>query len=266
VIASVHTRFETYPRYYGMRFAEPLVEAWLRKLYRRCDALVAPSPSMVDILRAQRMNGDIGIWSRGVERTLFNPGRRDMAWRRALGIGDADFAIGFLGRLVLEKGLNVVADTLALLRERGIAHRAIVVGDGPARAQFESRLPGAAFVGFQEGADLGRAVASMDVLFNPSVTETFGNVTLEAMACALPVVAARAAGSDGLVEDGVTGRLIKPGDRPAFADALATYAADAALRKAHGDAAERVAATYDWAAINRRMADTYVRLIDARRR
>ena len=264
VIASVHTRFETYPRYYGLRFAEPLVEAWLRKLYRRCDALVAPSPSMVDILLDQKMNRDVSIWSRGVERAIFHPSRRDLGWRRALGIGDDEFAVGFLGRLVLEKGLNVVVETLALLRERGVPHRVIVVGDGPARAQFEGQLPQAAFVGFQEGPDLGRAVASMDALFNPSVTETFGNVTLEAMACALPVVAAHAAGSDGLVKDHVTGRLVRPGDRPGFADALAAYAADADLRRAHGAAAERAAATYDWEAINRRMADTYIRLVEAR--
>src|SRR3546814_5778343 len=99
--------------------------------------------------------------------------------------------------------------------------KVLVVGEGPARQWFANRLPNAVFTGFQKGADLGRAVAGMDMLFNPSVTETFGNVTLQAMACGLPAVAARATGSESLVADGVTGRLIRPGAITAFADALA---------------------------------------------
>ena len=106
----------------------------------------------------------------------------------------------------------------------------MVIGEGPARGWFESRLPQAKFVGFQGGADLGRAVASMDMLFNPSVTETFGNVTLEAMACGLPVVAAKATGSQSLVVDNVSGRLITPGAIAQFADALRLIATTDALR------------------------------------
>ena len=90
VIASVHTRFETYPRYYGMAFLEPVLLAVLRRFYRRCDAIFAPSDSMAQLLRDQRMNYDVGIWTRGIDREIFNPGRRDLAWRRALGIADDD--------------------------------------------------------------------------------------------------------------------------------------------------------------------------------
>lgn len=102
-------------------------------------------------------------------------------------------------------------------------HKVLVVGEGPARQWFETRLPDAVFTGFQGGVDLARAVASMDVFFNPSITETFGNVTLEAMACRLPVVAADATGSESLVLDGTTGRLIRPGAVHAFAEALRAY-------------------------------------------
>ncbi|NJS15281.1 MAG: glycosyltransferase family 1 protein [Sphingopyxis sp.] len=232
VLASVHTRFETYFRYYNMSFVEPLIEAWLRKLYRRCDALVAPSESMAQVLREQRMNYDIDIWSRGVDREIFDPARRDLAWRQKHGIADATPVIGFLGRLVMEKGLDVFSDTIDQLKRRGVDHDVLVVGEGPAREWFESRLPGAHFVGFQGGADLARAIASMDMLFNPSVTETFGNVTLEAMACGRPVVAADATGSDSLVSDGKSGRLIRPGAIGQYADALAAYCADPALRSA----------------------------------
>ena len=265
VLASVHTRFETYPRYYHLGFLEGALEEWIRGLYRRCDALVTPSAGMVEVLREQGMNDDISLWERGVDRELFNSGRRDLAWRRGHGIADDDVAIGFLGRLVMEKGLDAFVDTIAELRRRGVPHKVLVIGDGPARACFEEQLPGAAFVGFQQGADLGRAVAAMDVLFNPSITETFGNVTLEAMACGVPVVAARATGSTSLVADGINGRLVTPGDIAGYADALAAYVTDPALRAAHGRAGEEKSRAYAWDAINQAVADTYLRLIEARK-
>ena len=266
VLASVHTRFETYFRYYNLAFIEPLMVAWLRKLYRRCDALVAPSESMAQVLREQRMNYDIDIWSRGVDRTIFGPERRDLAWRQQLGIADATPVIGFLGRLVMEKGLDVFADAIDQLRRRGVDHDVLVVGEGPARDWFESRLPGAHFVGFQGGTDLARAIAGMDMLFNPSVTETFGNVTLEAMACGRPVVAAKATGSQSLVADKRSGRLVPPGAIGQFADALAAYCADPALRGAHGAAGEARSREFSWDAINQTVADNYLRLIARRQR
>lgn len=260
VLASVHTRFETYPRYYKLGFMEKPVENWLRRMYQQCDALVAPSPSMVDVLREQGMNDDISLWSRGVDRDIFHPSKRDQTWRQQLGIADNDVAIGFLGRLVMEKGLDVFTETIAELNKRGVAHKVLLVGDGPEREYLDKRLPGACFAGFQSGADLGRAVACMDVLFNPSVTETFGNVTLEAMACGVPVVAAQATGSESLVACGSNGRLIAPSDITGFADALQAYCESAELRAAHGAAGSTRADDFEWDAINQSVADTYVRL------
>ena len=261
VLSSVHTRFDTYPRYYNMAWIEPLVTAALRRFYRRCDALVAPSESMAQVLRDQRMNYDISLWSRGVDREIFNPARRDPQWRQSLGIADDEIVVGFLGRLVMEKGLDVFADTIDELVAHGIPHRVLVVGEGPARGWFEARLPQAVFAGFQGGSDLGRAVASMDMLFNPSVTETFGNVTLEAMACGLPVVAAAATGSESLVSDHASGRLIRPGAIHAFAEALRGYIEQPTLRSLHGAAGEARAQDFSWSRINQSVADTYTRLI-----
>jgi phosphatidylinositol alpha 1,6-mannosyltransferase len=264
VLSSVHTRFETYFRYYNLSFMEPIMVAWLRKFYRKCDALVAPSESFAQVLRQQRMNYDIDIWTRGVDRDLFNPAKRDLQWRRDLGFDDDMPVIGFLGRLVKEKGLDVFADAVDQLKRRGVRHKILIIGEGPARGWFESRLPDAVFVGFLAGPDLARAVANMDVLFNPSVTEAFGNVTLEAMACAVPVVAAIATGSQSLVLDKQSGRLIAPGAIAQFADALKLYSEDTSLRAEHGKAGELRSIDYSWDAINQVVADTYIRLIRQR--
>jgi glycosyltransferase involved in cell wall biosynthesis len=266
VIASVHTRFETYLRYYGLAFLEPLMEAILRRFYRRCDAIFAPSESMAQLLRDQRMNYNVGIWTRGIDRKVFNPARRDLEWRRSLGIEDDVPVIGFVGRLVMEKGLDVFSEAIDCLERRQVRHKVIVVGKGPAREWFEERLPSAKFAGFQEGPDLGRAVASMDVLFNPSVTETFGNVTLEAMACGLPVVAASATGSESLVADRVTGRLVWPGAIEAFTDALADYCRDEELRRAAGEAGARASLRFGWDEVNQALVDGYMRVIRQRGR
>ena len=108
-VASVHTRFETYLAYYHLELLEPTVRAALRRLYLRCDALLVPAESTAAVLRAQRMNRNISIWSRGVDRGQFNPERRSLEWRRSLGIGDEELVLAFLGRIVMEKGLDVFA-------------------------------------------------------------------------------------------------------------------------------------------------------------
>lgn len=158
------------------------------------------------------------------------------------------------------------ASVIAELERRGVAHRVLVIGEGPARGWFASQVPTAVFGGFQEGKDLGRAVASMDVLFNPSVTETFGNVTLEAMACAVPVVAAIATGATSLIDDGVNGRLVDPSNIAGYADALQAYAQDRDLADDQGLAGESLSAAYGWDAINQKVVDKYLAVLARRGR
>jgi len=212
------------------------------------------------------MNRDIAIWSRGVERDQFNPERRDMEWRRSLGIADDELVIAFLGRVVMEKGLDVFADAIREMGKSNVKHRVLVIGEGPARPWFEQQLPNGIFLGHQEGTDLARALASTDVFFNPSITEAFGNVTLEAMACALPVIAAKATGATNLVRDGVTGTLVDPNDSEGFAAALAAYARDPDLRRRHGEEGLAFAQTMDWDRINAEVLHVYQRAIAKRER
>ncbi|MBO6504198.1 MAG: glycosyltransferase family 1 protein [Kordiimonadaceae bacterium] len=256
-VASFHTRFDTYPRYYHMAWLEKHVTAFMRRFYHRCEQIYVPSPCMAQELAEQDMSPNIGIWSRGVDSSLFNPDRRDMAWRRQNGIEDDEITIAFVGRLVLEKGLGVFADTLDLLKQRGMKVRALVVGEGPERERFETRLPDAVFTGYLNGEDLARAYASSNIFFNASVTETFGNVTLEAMACGLPLVCADATGSRSLVDQGVNGYLAKEVSAEAFADDLAKIITNPSTQQKMAAASHTSSKAYTWDAILGRLYDQY---------
>jgi len=263
VVASVHTRFETYFEYYGFGWARPAGEAILKRFYAGLDEIFVTSPGFGEMLRDQGQIAHFATWSRGVDKARFNPGRRNLAWRQGLGIADEDVVIGFVGRLVLEKGLDMVAAAVGELKRRGVPHRLLVVGEGPARARFEEQVPDAVFTGFLQGDALATAFASVDMLLNPSVTETFGNINIEAMASGIPVVAAAASGSMCILEEGVTGRLVPPSDVMGFADDLQGWLLDHEARLAAGRAGLEAAKSYDWKAINGAVLARYLEIVAA---
>jgi len=246
VVASVHTLFEAYLPYYRLDWLKPVVEARLRAFYLDCDYVLAPTPALADQLAEQGLGDRARVWSRGVDRSLFDPARRSLEWRRALGIADDDIAMVFFGRIVMEKGLGVFAEAVEAIRRRRPDVKVLAIGDGPARSWLEARLPGAVFTGFLSGPDLARAVASGDVLINPSCTETFCNVTLEAMASGLAVVCADAPNHRSLIRSAETGVLRPPADAGGFAQAALALAADPAARVAMGRAARADSVRYDW--------------------
>lgn len=257
VVASVHTRFETYLDYYALGWLRPTAERYLRRFYAGCDYVLAPSPPIVRQMAGEGLGQRVRLWTRGVDRTLFRPDRRDLAWRAAQGFGEHELVVAFLGRLVMEKGLAVFADAMEVLSAGGASVRTLVIGDGPARGWLEKRLPDAVFAGFLTGAELSRALASADVLLNPSATETFGNVTLEAMAAGLAVVCADAPNNRALVRDGETGLLRPAADAAAFAEAIAGLDTDRARRARIGRAASEVSAAYSWSQTLESVVDVY---------
>ena len=265
VVASVHTRFETYFEFYGLGWARPIGEALLRRFYAGLDEVFVTSAGFGDVLRAQRLITHSAVWSRGVDKMRFHPSKRSLEWRRSLGIGDAEVVIAFVGRLVLEKGLDTVAAAVNELMARRVAHRVLIIGDGPARERLATQLPDAIFTGSLTGDALPRAYASTEVLLNPSTTETFGNINLEAMASGIPVVAAIATGSNCLIENGVTGLLVPPEDIGAFADALTRYLGDNGARAAAGLAGLAAAQRYDWDTINAAVLARYREILALRR-
>lgn len=260
VLASFHTRFDTYARYYGGAALEASMTKLMIRFYDQCDMVMPPAQSTVDALREQGYSCPLKVWSRGVDRDLFHPSRRDMAWRRELGFADDDKVLLFVGRLVLEKGIDFFCDVADQLRSQGNKFRVLVVGDGPARDHFQKRQPNAVFLGFQGGEELARAYASSDIFFNPSISEAFGNVTLEAMACGRPCVCAAAAGSNSLVAHGESGYLLPYGEVATFTDAIAGLLADPQKCEQFGTLGRERSAMHDWETILLKVWDEYVAL------
>lgn len=257
-VASFHTRFDAYPRYYGVKWLEKYLTGYMRHFYARCEHVYPPSQSMADELRKNRIGRDIRLWARGVDSELFNPDKRDLVWRRSLGFSDDDTVVVFVGRLVLEKGLDVFVETVS--RVDGV--KALIVGEGPERARFEEAMPDAHFTGYLSGEELARAYASADIFFNPSITETFGNVTLEAMACATTPLCAKAVGSTSLVEHEVTG-LLAPPTGSDFQTALARLENDPNYRLALGSAARERSLDFSWRCILLNLVDNYFEAVTA---
>ena len=247
-VASFHTRFDAYVRYYHLTALETLAHSVMRKFYARCQHVYVPSYSMMEELRNCRIAGDnMRLWTRGIDRRRFSPARRSEAWRQRHGLTPDDVVVAYAGRLVAEKNTALLVDVFQKLIQRGSNCRTVLLGDGPESGWMRKALPETVFAGFLHGDDLAQAYASSDLFFFPSVTETFGNVTLEAMASGLPAVNADATGSRSLVEDGETGYLVDVREPDVMAARIDTLVRDAPLRRRMGQAAlAKVKTDHDW--------------------
>jgi glycosyltransferase involved in cell wall biosynthesis len=263
VVSSLHTRFESYFDYYGLGWLKPWAERRQRAFYEGCDYVLAPNAPIADRLAADGLHGRVRLWSRGVDRIQFDPARRDLVWRRAQGWADSDVVVAFFGRVVLEKGPLEFADVIDRVRAAAPDVRALVIGDGPAREMLERRLPDARFTGFLSGPELGRAVASADILLNPSITEAFGNVTLEAMAAGLAVVCADAPSHRALVTRGVSGLLCPPADVGAYARSVLELAANPVWCASLGRAARKASEAFSWPAALSSVVEVYREALDS---
>ena len=261
VVASLHTRFETYAEYYRLGFLRGTIERYLDRFYGDCDHILAPNRPIADQMAARHGARRVSIWGRGVDPSLFNPALRCEKLRASLGYGPDEVMPLFFGRLVMEKGLGVFLDAITLLREKGHYVRPLIVGDGPARAWLNARLSNATFAGHLEGPALGRAIASADMLINPSVTEAFGNVNLEAMASGLPVISAHVDSAASLIVDGKNGVLAPPQDAAAMAAAAEALILDPDRRRMLGRMASASARRYRWDDVLAPVFDVYGTLV-----
>jgi glycosyltransferase involved in cell wall biosynthesis len=253
--ADFRTNFHAYSRHYGMGALAPGVLAWLRRLHAKADCTFVPTPALARELSAHGFER-LQVVGRGVDTQCFTPARRDAALRAAWGGQEGDPVLLHVGRLAAEKNAGLALRCFEWLRGACPALRMVVVGDGPLRRQLQAAHPAACFVGTQQGDDLARHYASADLFLFPSLTDTFGNVTLEALASGLALVAFDTAAAALHARDGHSACLAPAGDNPAFfaagLRALQQGAApDGALRRQAREAALKA----DWEPVLRQFEE-----------
>jgi phosphatidylinositol alpha 1,6-mannosyltransferase len=254
VVAVYQTDFAGFARHYCLGLGAPVVWRLLRRVHRHADLTLAPSTSAAWQLSSHGI-GPVAIWSRGVDAELFHPRRRNaMLHRRFAPEGDA--VVGYVGRLASEKCVGLL-DRLRDLP--GI--KLVVIGDGPARKRLERRLPGARFLGWQNGTDLATLVASLDVFVHTGPYETFCQAIQEALASGVPVVAPAMGGPLDLVRHGENGWLYPPDSPELMAQAVASLVADPEGRRAMGERGRASVSHRTWDAIGDQLLAHYGRLV-----
>lgn len=240
VATGFHTRFDAYAGAYGLGPLTPLVRRWLRRLHNASGATIVPTAELREWL-SQRGFERVQVLARGVDTRHFDPARRDVNLRARWGVGPNGLAVIYVGRIAAEKNLALAIEAYDRIRERRQDARFVWVGTGPTADRLRRERPDFVFTGLRLGEDLAAHVASADLFLFPSLTETFGNVTLEAMASGVPTVAFDYGAARAHLSDGEHGRLAPSGDGAAFAAAAVALATDDAGRRRMGQAARQAA-------------------------
>lgn len=227
-----HTRFDRYMRDYGVPLLQPLALSWMRRFHNGADATLVPTEALRDELTGLGFERPVRL-PRAVDSVMFHPMNRNDALRASWGLRAEDLAVIHLGRIAPEKNLELAVRAFREIQQRCPAARFIWVGDGPAREQLERDHPDFVFCGIQRGEALARHFASADLFLFPSRSETYGNVTLEAMASGVPTVAFDYGAARECLRDGEHGATVSEhiahGD-DAFIDAAVRIAANSSLR------------------------------------
>jgi len=254
VVASFLSNIVAYLAYVPLvRHLQPLGWRYFRYFYRRCRHVYVPTVSMADELRAHGITEGLRIWEWGIDLDRFSPAKRSLDFRRRHGVADDECLILFVGRLRWEKGLALMTEVFLRLERRKLRHRTMIVGAGAGYESLRKRLPKTIFTGFLEGDDLAAAYASADLFFFPSAVETFGCVTLEAMASGLPCLCANAPGSRTLALEGEAAELATRDDVEDFYAKTIGLLADPDARRRLGARARERANDFSWPAANRRL-------------
>lgn len=265
-VSSFHTNFDQYSSHYRVGFARGPIWRYLRWFHNQTLETYVPSRSTIADLESRGFERLV-LWPRGVDSALFRPDRpggREL--RAALGFGPDDVVAAYVGRIAAEKNVNYLADALQRAHQERPGLKFLFVGDGPARDDLESKLANCArFVGYRSGDDLADHYAAADFFVFASLTETFGNVVLEAMASGLPVVAVRAGGVVDTVRPGQTGALVEPSAPPqAFAQAVVRLFDDRVERRRQAEAARAHALKQSWDEVMSVLRDRYQHAVGSR--
>jgi len=264
VTSDFRTNFQAYSGHYRMGWLRGVISAYLRRFHNLAGCTMVPTEALRAELQAAGFERTVVV-ARGVDTQLFNPARRSEALRRHWGAADGDGVVLYVGRLAAEKNLDLLLQAFAAMQRVNPRLQLLLVGDGPLRTALGERCPTAVFAGQRSGVDLAAHYASADLFVFPSLTETFGNVTPEAMASGLPVLAFDHAAAGQLIEHGQSGWLAPHGDGAAFVKWAQHLACEPSAARRAGQAARRSALDLDWDGILRQVETVFISALIAHR-
>jgi phosphatidylinositol alpha 1,6-mannosyltransferase len=261
--SAYHTDFPSYLSYYRLGFAERSVWNFLVKFYNECDVVLAPNASVSEKLTGKGIR-NVELWSRGIDKELFDPSRRSGKLRSAWQ-ADGKTVFIYAGRFVLYKDIEVVMKLYQRFMDDGYGDRVkfVMIGSGPEEDLMRNRMPDAVFTGYLTGTALPEAYASGDVFLFPSTTEAFCNVVLEALASGLPPVVSDIGGCMELVKRSGAGYVAKAGDIEEFHGACLRLMQDRDGYSSMRDLGLEFAENKSWAAVNGALIDRYQRMVSA---
>jgi len=245
IIATYHTNFAKYLSYYHLSFLESFVWFLLKRLYRQNNLVTSPSEAITEELVSHDISNVYTVpW--GVDLKRFSPSFRNEEWRNKILNGENKNILLCVCRLTWEKDLRTLAKVFNQLKEHKNEFSIVIVGDGPARKELELLMPLAIFLGYTEGLELSKVYASSDIFLFPSSTETFGNVTIEAMASGLVSVVADAGGSKSLIKNGENGFLAEANNVEDFYKKVVVLLNDKKIKENMKNVGLNIAKNYSW--------------------
>ena len=231
VTSDFRTNFQSYSKHYGVGWLRKPIVAYLRKFHNATACTMVPTRELMSTL-SENGFANLKVVSRGVDTKLFNISKRDTSLRSAWGATENTKVLISVGRMAPEKNLEQVLKTYEALKHTDQEFKLVMVGDGPLKDQFQQRYPDIIFPGMLSQSNLAVYYASSDLFVFPSQTETFGNVTLEALASGIPVLAFDCAAARDWVQTGINGWLVAESNPEGFAaQAVAVFNSKDALDK-----------------------------------
>ncbi len=216
VSTDFHTNFHSYTQHYGIGLLKKPMAAYLRHLHNKAACTMVPTVTLQKELEGYGYR-DVLVVPRGVDTRLFHPAKRSAELRRSWGVDDDTPVAMLVSRIAPEKNLPVVIRAFEAMRAVEPRCKLVIVGDGPARAELENQQhPAVIFAGMRTGEDLAAHFASGDIFLYPSITETYGNVTVESMSSGLATIAYDYAAAHKHMRNGVNGVLVPFDDTAAF--------------------------------------------------
>ena len=239
------TNFHAYSQHYGIGWLRGAILAYMKKFHNAAHATMVPTAQLEAELAGSGFKR-LSVVPRGIDTGLFSPTQRSAQLRQSWGASEQDRVMIYVGRLAAEKNLGAVIQSYRGLKRLYPDIKLVLVGDGPMRNELQETHADIIFAGFRVGADLAQHYASADLFMFASKTETFGNVTIEAMASGLAVVAFRHAAAGELIVSGTNGMLADPANDHSFEAAAQALLHNPALMRSVGQQAWHTANTLGW--------------------